>query len=71
MARGGPAEAWGACRRAYHYALPYRLLSTGMRLRDFAEALALGDEGALEETGEDAAGSTEQPKNKEGCGVCG
>jgi hypothetical protein len=36
-----------------------------MRLRNFAKALALRDEGALEETGEDAAGRAEQPENKE------
>ena len=41
-------------------------LSAGMRLRNFAEAFALRDEGALEKAGEDAARCAEQPENKEG-----
>ena len=61
-----PQRLWGDYRRAYRYALPYRLLSAGMRLRNFAEAFTLRDEGALEKAGEDAAGRAEQPENEEG-----
>ena len=46
-------------------------LSAGMRLGDFAEALALGDDGTLEKTGENAAGSAEQPEDEEACGIGG
>ena len=42
-----------------------------MRLRGFAEALALGDDSTLEKTGEDTAGSAEQPEDEKGCGVGG
>lgn len=68
---GAPRRFKDDRRRAYRYALPYRFLRTGMRLRDFAEALALGDDGTLEITGEDATGSAEQPEDKKGCGVGG
>lgn len=70
MTRG--AEDFGATddgRIATPY--PTDFLSTGMRLRNFAEAFALRDEGALEKAGEDAAGRAEQPKDKKSRGVCG